>query len=136
MVAGSWLVEEVRGEAVAWQDTDKQDRTGSKADGDAGLEEMAKERETLEERGTWKMVLITQLKGQRPIGSKYVFKVKLYKDKSVQRKSRIVAQGFTQVAGTDFSVDEIYAGVCSYSSMRFLLSLATQKGYYLSQSDI
>ena len=40
------------------------------------------------------------------------------------------------MAGTDYSIDELYAGVCSYSSMRFLLSLATQKGYYLSQSDI
>ena len=62
--------------------------------------------------------------------------MKRNKSKAVQRKSRLVAQGFTQVAGTDFSVYELYAGVCSYSSMRFLLSLATQKGHYLSQSGI
>ena len=136
LMAAAGLVEELMVDEIPTPATYKQAISATNPDRDAWLASMAKERKTLEERGTWKMVPITQLKGQRPIGSKYVFKVKLNKDKSVQRKSRLVAQGFIQVAGTDFSVDELYAGVCSYSSMRFLLSLATQKGYYLSQSDI
>jgi hypothetical protein len=58
------------------------------------------------------------------------------KDGSIQYKSRLVACGYSQVAGVDYSSDETYAGVCSYSSMRFLMSLICQKGYILSQADI
>jgi hypothetical protein len=67
---------------------------------------------------------------------KYVYKKKLNKDGTLQYKSRLVACGYSQVAGMDYSLDQIYAGVCSYSSMRFLMSLACQKGYLLSQTDI
>ena len=48
----------------------------------------------------------------------------------------MVACGFTQIPGVDYSADELYASVCSYSLMRFLLSLATQKNYLLYQTDI
>ena len=136
LMAAAGLVEELLVDEIPTPSSYKKAVAETNPDRKAWLKSMAKERKTLEERGTWRMVPITELKGQRPIGSKYVFKVKLNKDKTVQRKSRLVAQGFTQVAGTDYSIDELYAGVCSYSSMRFLLSLATQKGYYLSQSDI
>ena len=47
-----------------------------------------------------------------------------------------MAQGFKQKEGIDYSIPDVYAGVISYSSMRFLLSLACQKGFLLSQSDI
>ena len=47
-----------------------------------------------------------------------------------------MACGYSQIAGMNFSSDEVYAGVCSYSGIRFLLSYACQKGYILSQADI
>ncbi len=40
------------------------------------------------------------------------------------------------MASVNYSSDEISAGVISYSSVRFLMSLACQKGYNLSQADI
>jgi len=101
---------------------------------------------TLEDRRTWtrinKSVLSERNKGKskterkRPVRCKFVFKKKFNKDGSVQYKARLVACGYTQVAGQDFSSDELYASVCSYSSMRFLMSLATQKNYLLFQTDI
>ena len=100
------------------------------------LESMKRERTTLAERGTWEMVPITELKGRKPIGSRYVYRVKRNLDRSVQFKSRLVAQGFTQREGLDYSLNQIYAGVVSYSSMRFLLSLACQNDMVVSQTDI
>ena len=82
------------------------------------------------------MLPITVLKGRKPIGSRYVYKVKRNLDRSIQFKSRLVAQGFSQKEGIDYSLDQIYAGVVSYSSMRFLLSMACQNNYVISQTDI
>ena len=100
------------------------------------LESMKRERETLKSRGTWIMVPRSSTNGQRPVKCKYVYKKKRNKDMSLQYKSRLVSCGYSQVAGMDYSLDQLYAGVCSYSSMRFLMSLACQKGYILSQTDI
>ncbi len=74
---------------------------------------------------------------QKPVRCKYVLKKKLNEDMSLQFKSRLVACGYSQVPGLDYSIDETYAGVLSYSSMRFLISLiCQQKGYVRSQTDI
>jgi hypothetical protein len=94
-----------------------------------------KETATLLDRDTWTYVLRKSLK-KRPIRCKFVLKKKFVKDGSTQYKARLVACGITQQAGHDYSSDETYASVCSYSSMRFLMSLSTQKGYLLYQTDI
>jgi len=100
------------------------------------LESMGRERKTLEDRGTWELVPRSTIGRHRPVKCKYVYKKKLLKDGSIQFKSRLVGCGYSQVEGIDYSADELYAGVCSYSSMRFLMSLVCQKGYILSQADI
>ena len=99
-------------------------------------ESIHRERSTLEQRGTWILVPKVLMGKHRPIRCKYVFKRKRLKNGSMQYKSRLVACGYSQVAGVNFSLDETYAGVCSYSSMRFLLSYGCQKGYLMSQVDI
>jgi len=97
-----------------------------------------KEHGTLKGRETWKEVKLKDViaSGHKPIKCKHVFRVKRLKDNSIQYKSRSVAQGFSQRPGEDFSLDETYAGVIGYSSVRFLFSLACQKGYSLTQTDI
>jgi hypothetical protein len=100
------------------------------------LASMGRERGTLEQRETWELVPRKSIGKCRPVRCKYVFKRKRVKDGTIQFKSRLVACGYSQVAGDSFSIDETYAGVCSYASMRFLLSYACQKGYILSQADI
>jgi len=101
------------------------------------LAAIKRELDTLLERNTWSYIDRQILpRGRKPIRCKYVFKRKFNKDGTIQYKARLVACGVTQRAGLDYSSDELYASVCSYSSMRFLMSLATQKRMLLYQTDI
>ena len=97
---------------------------------------MTRERTTLEERGTWEFVPRSSIGRHRPLRCKYVYRKKLLKDGSIQYKSRLVGCVYLQVAGVNYSRDKISAGVISYSSVRFLMSLACQKCYILSQANI
>mmetsp|Transcript_10938 Transcript_10938/g.14234 ORF Transcript_10938/g.14234 Transcript_10938/m.14234 type:complete len:883 (-) Transcript_10938:637-3285(-) len=100
------------------------------------LESMKRERKTLQDRKTWELVKRKSIGHHKPVKCKYVYRKKRNKDSSLQYKSRLVGCGYSQIPGVDFHADELYAGVCSYSSMRFLMSYACGKGYILSQSDI
>jgi hypothetical protein len=96
-----------------------------------------KELNNLIARGTWSCVKRSTLaRNKYPVRCKWVFRKKLNKDGSPKYKARLVACGYSQRPGTDYSSDELYASVCSYSSMRFLMSLATQKNLMLYQTDI
>ena len=58
------------------------------------------------------------------IGTKWIFKNKTNKEGEVIRnKSRLVAQGYTQVEGVDF--DESFAPVARLESIRILMSIAS-----------
>lgn len=62
---------------------------------------MDKETEALEATKTW--VLTPLPPSKRPIGCKWVYRVKLNLDGSVDRyKARLVAKGYTQREGLDF----------------------------------
>ena len=93
------------------------------------------ELDNLNRRGTWELVPRRSVKSH-PIHCKWVFRKKFNKDDSIKYKGRLVACGYSQRAGLDYSSDELYASVCSYSSMRFLMSLATQKNFLLYQTDV
>ena len=99
-------------------------------------ESIARERATLEGRGTWELVTRKSIGKNRPVKCRYVFRKKRNRDGSLQFKSRLVACGYSQVEGMNFNADEVYASVCAYSSVRFLFSLACQQGFILSQADI
>lgn len=63
---------------------------------------MEKEIEVLLNNQTWEVVTLP--KGKKPIGCKWVFKVKLWAKGTLERlKARLVAQGFTQKYGIDFA---------------------------------
>mmetsp|Transcript_10928 Transcript_10928/g.14215 ORF Transcript_10928/g.14215 Transcript_10928/m.14215 type:complete len:372 (-) Transcript_10928:381-1496(-) len=98
-------------------------------------EAMQREINTLMQKNTWTLVPKKNY-SKIPVKCKFVYKKKFNKDESLQYKARLVGCGYSQVAGVDYSIDEVYAGVCSYSSMRFLMSLACQKNYILYQTDI
>ena len=103
---------------------------------DKWKESMKRERTTLADRNTWIMVKRKNIGDHKPVKCKYVYKKKRNKDNTLQFKSRLVGCGYSMIEGVDYHIDELYAGVCSYSSMRFLMSYAVGKGYILSQSDI
>ena len=57
------------------------------------------------------------------IGTKWIFKNKTDEDgEIIQNKSRLVAQGYTQVKGVDF--DESFAPVARLESIQILMSIA------------
>jgi len=63
---------------------------------------MDKELQALADTRTWDIVSLPQ--GKRPIGCKWVYKVKCKADGSIERlKARLVVKGFTQKEGIDYT---------------------------------
>jgi len=93
------------------------------------MEEMA----SIEQNKTWKLVNLPH--GHRPIGLKWVFKVK--RDETgaiVKHKARLVAKGYVQQEGVDF--DEVFAPVARMESIRMLLAVAAQEGWLVHHMDV
>ena len=64
--------------------------------------------DSLHENIVWELVELP--KDRKPVGSKWVFKVKINADGSVERcKARLVAQGYSQKEGLDY--DETFSPV-------------------------
>ena len=96
-------------------------------------EAMDKEIKTLTERGTW--VLEELPAGKKPVGVKWVLKVKTQADGTLDKfKARLVAKGFTQIEGQDFTIT--FAPVSDYTTARIFLAICAVKKYHLLQLDV
>ncbi|KAJ9546605.1 hypothetical protein OSB04_019148 [Centaurea solstitialis] len=94
---------------------------------------MQEELHALDKAQTWDSVPLPP--GKRPIGSKWVFKIKTKSDGSIDRyKARLVAKGFNQEYGIDY--EETLAPVARITSVRSLLAIAATKRWPLFQMDI
>jgi hypothetical protein len=68
------------------------------------------------------------------IGTKWVFKNKQGEDgEVVSNKTRLVAQGYSQIEGLDFG--ETFAPVAHLGAIRILLAFTMSKGFKLYQMD-
>lgn len=94
---------------------------------------MQKELATLAANNTW---VVTDLpKGKKAIGCKWVFKVKLKKDGTLERyTARLVAKGFTQKFVLDY--EETFSHVVKMATIRCLLALAATFQWALHQLHI
>jgi hypothetical protein len=83
--------------------------------------------------GTWTFVKLPA--GRKAIGSKWVFKIKLKADGTVERaKARLTAKGFAQREGVDYH--ETFAPVLHYKTLRVVLALVAAEDYELQQLDV
>ena len=91
------------------------------------------ELDMLSEKGTWKLVDLPS--GRKAIGNRWVFTKKFDEKGNLSRyKARLVAQGFSQIPGQDYS--ETFSPVMRLDSLRTLVALAAMLDLEISQMDI
>lgn len=91
------------------------------------------ELESHQENGTWS--LVDRRPRMKTIDSRWVFKVLKDEKGEIRRfKARLVARGFMQREGVDFT--ETFAPVVRYDSLRVLLAVVAAKDLELSQFDV
>jgi hypothetical protein len=94
---------------------------------------MADELKSIADNKTW--TLTDAPPGKKPIGLKWVFKIKRDADDNITKhKARLVAKGYVQRAGIDF--DEVFAPVARLESVRFILSIAAHYGWTVHHLDV
>lgn len=94
---------------------------------------MQEELNAIEKNQTWELADLPP--GRTAIGSKWVFKTKLDENGHiVQRKARLVAQGFSQKFGVDY--DEVFAPVARSTTFRMLMAVAGKRNYTVKHYDI
>ncbi|CAA7029184.1 unnamed protein product [Microthlaspi erraticum] len=73
--------------------------------------------------------------GKNVVGCRWIYSLKYNSDGAIERhKARLVAQGFTQQKGVDFT--DTFSPVAKMASVKMLFGLADKHGWSLTQMDI
>ena len=100
---------------------------------DVWQEAMVEEYDLIMKNQLWEVV--PRPKGKKVVGSRWIYKVKHAADGSVQKyKVCFVSKGFSQKEG--INDEETFAPVARYSSIRTIISLATEMGWRVHQMDV
>ena len=94
---------------------------------------MRSELQSISRNRTWELVKLPP--GQRPIGLKWVFKLKRNANGEViKHKARLVEKGYVQKQGVDF--EEVFAPVARLDTVRMILAIATNRGWQVHHLDV
>jgi len=94
---------------------------------------MSSELTALMSHGTWD--LIPPPKDYKPVGCKWIFRIKRKADGSVEKfKARLVAKGYNQGPGVDYK--ETFSPVVKPATIRTVLNIAVMNGWCLRQMDV
>lgn len=78
---------------------------------------------SIEKNYTW--TLTTLLEGRKPIGLKWIFKLKFLSDGTLhKRKACLVSKGYSRESGVDF--DKVFYSVARLETIRMFLAIAVQ----------
>jgi len=94
---------------------------------------MVEEHNSIMRNDVWEIV--SRLEGKSVLTSRWLYKVKHAVDGNVEKyKARFVARGFSQREGVDY--EETFAPVARYSSIRVVISIASEMGWSIHQMDV
>eukprot|EP00253_Pinus_taeda_P010793 PITA_10793 len=94
---------------------------------------MVDEMESLHKNEAWDLVELSA--GRKPIGRKWVFKKKINAEGKVEKfKAQLVAKGYSQVSGIDFS--DIFSPIAKVASIRLLLFVVATFDFEVEQMDV
>jgi hypothetical protein len=94
---------------------------------------MDSEIQSINKNKTWNLVELPA--GHKPIGLKWVYKLKKNADgEVVKHKARLVAKGYVQKQGVDY--EEVFAPVARLDTMRLLLAMAANWGWEVHHLDV
>ena len=96
------------------------------------IEAEARELASLEKNGVG--IICDLPKGRKAIRTKWLYKRKRERGIIKKYKARLVAQGFTQIAGIDYT--DTYSPVARFTSIRILFAIAAQLGLFVHQMDV
>ncbi|GJR91241.1 retrovirus-related pol polyprotein from transposon TNT 1-94 [Tanacetum coccineum] len=94
---------------------------------------MQEEIKALHKNKTWELVPLPG--GRKPIGNKWVYKIKRNGDDQVERyRARLVVKGYAQKEGIDFN--EIFSPVVRMTTIRVVLAMCATYDLHLEQLDV
>lgn len=100
---------------------------------DEWREAMKQELDSIKSKGTYE--LVDKPMNKDVLGCKWVLKLKRNPDGSVNRfKARLVAQGYRQVAGRDYS--DTFAPVIKRKTIRLLMAMTVRNGWVQEHVDV
>jgi hypothetical protein len=94
---------------------------------------MMKEYNSIMKNDVWEVV--RRPEGKSMVTFRWLYKLKYVVDGSIEKyKAHFVVWGFSQVEGVDY--DETFALAARYTSIRAMISIATEMGWKIHQMDV
>jgi len=100
---------------------------------DCWKQAMQVELQALEKTGTWQLVDLPP--NVKPIGCRWIYKVKHHVDGSIERyKAILVVKGYNQIEGLDYF--DTYSHVAKLTTIRLVIALSSIHHWHLHQLDV